>query len=128
MFNLDEVYGRMDANSDGSVTKEEYMEFSKQEIEGRFSRMDENGDGKVSKVEFQARGAKAAEKSGKAHKGDGSRMFGKLDANNDGFLDKAELSKMAERRFGRMDADGDGSLSPTELISGWVKVAAGIDR
>lgn len=54
MFNLDEVYGRMDANSDGSVTKEEYMEFSKQEIEGRFSRMDENGDGKVSKQEMTA--------------------------------------------------------------------------
>lgn len=44
----------MDKNADGSVDKEEYTEFSKQEIEGRFARMDENADGKVSKDEMRA--------------------------------------------------------------------------
>lgn len=52
-FNLDEVYGRMDKNTDGSVDKEEYAEYSKQEIESRFTRMDENTDGKVSKEEMK---------------------------------------------------------------------------
>ncbi|MCX6855254.1 MAG: hypothetical protein NTV80_10145 [Verrucomicrobia bacterium] len=52
-FNLDEVYGRMDKNSDGSVDKEEYAEYSKQEIESRFTRRDENTDGKVSKEEMK---------------------------------------------------------------------------
>ena len=52
-FNLDEVYGRMDKNTDGSVDKEEYTEYSKQEIESRFTRMDENTDGKVSKEEMK---------------------------------------------------------------------------
>jgi Ca2+-binding EF-hand superfamily protein len=53
-FNLDEVYGRMDKNADGSVDKMEYAEFSKQEIESRFNRMDENQDGKVSKEEMKS--------------------------------------------------------------------------
>lgn len=53
-INLDEIYGRMDKNADGSVDKEEYAEFSKQEIETRFGRMDENQDGKVSKEEMKS--------------------------------------------------------------------------
>jgi Ca2+-binding EF-hand superfamily protein len=53
-FNLDEIYGRMDKNTDGNVDKEEYAEFSKQEIETRFTRMDENQDGKVSKEEMKS--------------------------------------------------------------------------
>ncbi len=52
-FDLDEIYGRMDKNADGSVDKAEYTEFSKQEIESRFARMDANQDGKVSKEEMK---------------------------------------------------------------------------
>jgi Ca2+-binding EF-hand superfamily protein len=51
--NIDEAFGRMDKNGDGNVDKEEYTEFSKQEIETRFGRMDENADGKVSKEEMK---------------------------------------------------------------------------
>jgi len=54
MINMDEIYGRMDKNADGSVDKDEYIEFSKQEIESRFGRMDENQDGKVSKEEMKS--------------------------------------------------------------------------
>jgi hypothetical protein len=53
-INIDEVFGRMDKNADGNVDKEEYIEFSKQEIETRFGRMDENTDGKVSKDEMKS--------------------------------------------------------------------------
>lgn len=53
-FNPDEIFGRMDKNADGNVDKEEYVEFSKQEIETRFGRLDENTDGKVSKDEMKA--------------------------------------------------------------------------
>jgi len=52
--NIDEIYGRMDKNADGNVDKDEYLEFSKQEIETRFGRLDENQDGKVSKDEMKA--------------------------------------------------------------------------
>ncbi|SKA88250.1 EF hand [Prosthecobacter debontii] len=51
---MDEIFGRMDKDADGSVSKEEYVEFSKQEIETRFSRVDENADGKLTKDEMRA--------------------------------------------------------------------------
>lgn len=52
--NPDEIYARMDKNSDGAVDKEEYHEFARQEVEQRFGRLDENGDGKVTKDEMRA--------------------------------------------------------------------------
>lgn len=51
-INPKEIFGRMDKNADGSVDKNEYLEFSKQELEGRFARMDQNTDGKVSEEEL----------------------------------------------------------------------------
>ena len=53
MPNVDEMFGRMDKNSDGSVDREEYSEFAKQEVEQRFGRMDGDNDGKVSKEELK---------------------------------------------------------------------------
>lgn len=54
MPNIDEIFGRMDKNADGSVNLEEYRAFSQQEIEQRFGRMDGNGDGNVSKEEMKS--------------------------------------------------------------------------
>lgn len=53
-INPKEIFGRMDKNADGSVDKEEYLEFSKQELEGRFARMDQNTDGKVTEEELRS--------------------------------------------------------------------------
>lgn len=113
---------RPDADGDGKLTLAEFRTARTNQM----MRMDTDRDGKVSKAEFQAgmaaRKAKAEGKGmgmdGKGKgKGDGSRMFGMLDGNGDGALDRAELGKMAERRFGRMDADGDGVLTAAERQS-----------
>jgi len=100
---------RADADGDGKITLSEFRTARVTQM----MKLDTNKDGKVSKAEFDARGKGRAAPEGKP-KGDGSRMFGMLDANNDGALDKAELGKMAEKRFARMDADGDGVLSAAE--------------
>ncbi|MCB1211214.1 MAG: EF-hand domain-containing protein [Verrucomicrobiales bacterium] len=52
MPNGEEIFKKMDGNADGSVDKEEYAAFARQEIEGRFTRMDQNADGKVTQEEF----------------------------------------------------------------------------
>ncbi|HRJ11458.1 MAG TPA: EF-hand domain-containing protein, partial [Prosthecobacter sp.] len=52
--NPEEIYGRMDKNSDGFVDKDEYVAFAREEIEQRFGRLDENADGKISKEEMKA--------------------------------------------------------------------------
>ena len=107
---------RPDTDGDGKVTLAEF----KASRAAQMMRMDSDRDGKVSKAEFQAGMAarKARAPEGKGKGGDGSRMFGMLDGNGDGALDKGELGKMAERRVGRMDADGDGVLSPAERQAG----------
>lgn len=66
---------------------------------------------------------------------DGGRMFAMMDANGDGKLDKAEVTKMAERRaerqgdptmaspekvdafFAHLDANGDGVIDKAELAA-----------
>ena len=51
-MNPDEIFGRMDANGDGSVDAAENEAFAKKEIEERFKRLDKDGSGTVSKAEF----------------------------------------------------------------------------
>jgi Ca2+-binding EF-hand superfamily protein len=49
---FDEIYIKMDLNKDGKVTKEEFLAFSKQEAEDRFSKMDASGSGAISKEQI----------------------------------------------------------------------------
>jgi Ca2+-binding EF-hand superfamily protein len=43
------------------------------------------------------------------------RVFEVLDADDDGFVDRAELRQARGQRFGRMDRDGDGVVSAEEI-------------
>lgn len=49
---FDEAFKKMDANSDGKVSKDEFLEFSKKEAEERFSRIDTSGSGSLSKEQI----------------------------------------------------------------------------
>ena len=51
---------------------------------------------------------------------DGGRMFAMVDTNGDGKLDKAEVTKMMERRAER---SGDASAASTENIDAFIKRA-----
>jgi hypothetical protein len=80
--------------------------------------LDADHDGKISKEEFAARAGMmrgGASGGGGAGSGfDGSRMFARLDSNNDGYLDAPEVNAMLARRFARMDANHDGVLTGDE--------------
>jgi len=84
----------------------------------RLMALDTDHDGKISKEEFAARSGMmrgGAPGGGGAESGfDGSRMFARLDSNNDGYLDAAEINAMLARRFARMDANHDGVLTGDE--------------
>jgi hypothetical protein len=86
----------------------------------RLMALDTNHDGKISKDEFAARGGMMRQREGAsgndagAPKPDGSRMFTRMDANNDGSLDTAEINALLARRFARMDANHDGVLTADE--------------
>lgn len=49
---LDEAYKKMDADADGKISKEEFLEFSKKEAEERFNRIDSSGSGSISKEQI----------------------------------------------------------------------------
>jgi Ca2+-binding EF-hand superfamily protein len=106
----------LDANNDGKVTLAEFQAGRGAQM---FKRLDANGDGKLSQDEFAAmrQGRKreaGSDKAAPAGKGAG-RMWARVDADNDGFVSKAELDGLMATRFKRMDADNDGSLSAEEL-------------
>lgn len=73
------------------------------------ARMDTDGDGRVSKAEAQAAASRFAER------------FDAMDANKDGYLDRADMqARMAERRagfFAAADANRDGRLSRDEFTA-----------
>ena len=79
----------------------------------RMVALDTDHDGRIGKDEFAARAAMRRQSEGGANR-DGSRMFARLDTNNDGYLDTAEMNAMAAKRFARMDANHDGMLTPDE--------------
>lgn len=101
----------------------------------RFDRIDANGDGTISRQEDmdaraerdQKREARRAERQEKRQErrlaGDADRQKRqrvrqerfKPDANNDGVVDVAENIAAAEYRFSQMDINGDGLLSQDEL-------------
>jgi Ca2+-binding EF-hand superfamily protein len=87
----------------------------------RLMALDTDHDGKISKAEFAAgpmmmgRHRKGgATDDANAPKPDGARMFDRLDANHDGYLDPTEINAMLARRFARQDANHDGVLTPDE--------------
>ena len=93
----------------------------------RLMALDTNHDGKISKDEFAAgaammmggrradAGAAGAAPPPSGQDGSrGSRMFDRLDTNQDGALDVGEINAMLARRFARMDANLDGVLTPDE--------------
>ena len=95
----------------------------------RLMALDTNHDGKLSKEEFAARGGMMGPPPGGpgappppppppgadgAPGAPGGRMFDRLDANQDGFLDGQEINGLLARRFARMDANHDGVLTADE--------------
>lgn len=53
-MNPDDLFTKLDKNSDGGIDLSEFGEPQKAEIEGRFKKMDENSDGKVTKEEMKS--------------------------------------------------------------------------
>jgi hypothetical protein len=95
-----DYFKRMDANGDGKVSQDEYVQARREQ----FKRLDTDGDGKLSMAEIEASGR--------------DRMIDRLkalDANHDGFVDQTEYDAGSVASFKHMDKNNDGFLTPDEM-------------
>lgn len=107
---VQQLFQRKDANRDGRLSRDESGM-----PERWFDRNDENKDGALTPAEL----ATGRGKGGKRGDGEGrGRKHGRLDANADGKIDRAEVTQSAAKMLQRLDKNTDGALSAEELSSG----------
>ena len=117
--NVAKMFGKLDANHDGFVTKAEADALHatrQQKIEQRaqrfdpakiFARLDLNRDGKITSAEAEAARSQRAQAKGgqpaKARAAGFTGLFARADANKDGAITKAEFDAMGAKIHTRME-------------------------
>lgn len=136
---------KLDSNGDGSVDRAEAAKHPR--LAGKFDELDKNKDGKLSKEEMPRHGDREHGRDGRGAHGEGRReamakldtdkdgrisraeaaagegklapRFDEMDANKDGFIDRADHEIHAKQRtdawFASADTDKDGKLSRAEV-------------
>ncbi|HSJ78013.1 MAG TPA: EF-hand domain-containing protein [Erythrobacter sp.] len=117
-----QAFERADANGDGKIDAAD----REARRDARFARLDTNSDGALSKEEFfaqhQRRGERAegmrpgkrGERMGRRGMGHGMGMARNADADGDGAITQAEFTAAALARFDAADADNDGIVTRAE--------------
>ena len=95
-----------DANKDGKVTRQEYIDARA----AQFARMDRNGDGVVDDTDSRERADQSA-----VGKRVAAGMRGRIDTNSDGKISKDEFVNAPTMLFDRFDADKNSELDAKEL-------------
>lgn len=135
--NGDKLFAKMDTNSDGVVSKAEFLAAKEGktnkkgepiDAEKRFEKMDLNGDGNFDRAEFDQLREEHAERVENRPERDHGAMFAKFDTNKDGLISKAEFTAKHEgktnkkgepinsdKRFEKMDSNSDGNIDKTEF-------------
>jgi Ca2+-binding EF-hand superfamily protein len=124
------LFAAIDADGDGSVTKEEFATFiqakggTQDEADKLYALLDRDGDGALSEDQL----AEAAKRGHHRHRGFAhfaERLFTKIDADSDGSMTKEELAdfvtakggtaERADKFFAKADKDGDGAVDQSEF-------------
>jgi len=103
-----DMLDRMDADNDGSVTREEFVS-ARGEM---FTKRDQNADGYLDSADFGKRAARKA-RAGKKM----AHMKDRLDTDNDGKISRDEFMNAGTPLFDQADDDGNDVLDPAELES-----------
>ena len=85
---LEAIYREADANADSKITFEEWRTANPDAKESKFKLPDSNGDAAVSPKELEA----YFDREGKL-----VDLFNKIDSNNDGYLDQAEVQAFRDK-------------------------------
>ena len=100
----------VEGNGNGQISASDHAAGAQK----RFEMMDANRDGKITAAEIEAsHGAESiAWASDQISSGDKIKKF---DKNNDGALSPTEYADGSQKMFGKLDADGDGYLTAAEM-------------
>jgi hypothetical protein len=104
-----ERFKTVDADNNGSVSKDEYLAAQRQRAERRFARMDRDGNGMLDAEEY------AQKRGHHDKKGHGKYIFTKLDANSDGHATLEETQVAWDNWFRKMDTNGDKMVTSEEV-------------
>ena len=97
---------RFDTNKDGKINLEEFTAAH----DARFKAADTNSTGEVTLEQW------LETRPGQGYRTDRAEArFNRLDINNDGVLNREELTSSVERKFAWMDSNGDGVITQDEL-------------
>ncbi len=126
----DARFDRMDADKDGKLTEQDRAVRAKARSDRMFAALDADGNGQVSRAEFdgarekrmerrEARSERGPRGKGRmGHRGFGrdrmGGMGGKIDADGDGVVTRAEFQAPALAMFDRTDANKDGTVTLEE--------------
>jgi len=108
---LKQIFKRLDADGDGSLTEAEYVgrsRFAAETARKIFHASDANGDGKVTEAEY-IDNRTVTDKA--------KEVFFWLDADDDNVMTRQEVAARIDRVFKEMDADGDGRVTIPEFMS-----------
>ena len=104
MKDPDAIFDRLDANRDGSISREE---FDSGHQKRHVMRIDHDGDGQPGRRMHAMPG-----RGGGMHLG--GRMFDQADANRDARVSLQEATEAALKHFDMADINRDGTLAPEE--------------
>jgi len=100
------LFNKFDANEDGLVSHEEYMEF----IDERFDKMDTDANGTITKEDlYDSRFYTFLPELAEA-------VFRDSDIDSSDTITRDEMLKAEETRFKMMDKNSDGKLTKQEFI------------
>lgn len=99
------LFNKFDANEDGLITKEEYMEF----IDERFDKMDTDGNGTITKEDlYDSRFYTFLPELAEA-------VFRDSDIDSSDTITREEMLRAEDARFDMMDVNKDGKLTRQEF-------------
>jgi len=107
------AFDRLDANKDGSISRDEFSKAREQRVERRIEKRAER---KNSPKESKDVRRHVMRMHGPG--GFGGGMFEMADANKDGRITQAEAEALALQHFDKMDTNRDGQVTPEERRAG----------
>lgn len=122
VFDVAEVFARLDTNKDGKITRDEVPDEARQRFEQLLARGDKNNDGILTREEVQAVLDYFQPQNLQKQARNPAVVFRYLDTDNDGKLAVSEVPGERREGFEKMlahfDKDGDGKLNEQEFTAG----------